>query len=106
MLTLIDSLDALAVFGAHEHFRLAVELVTARLTSFDIDRNVSVFETNIRLMGALVSAHMLQIDPSSPVFDAAAAARPAESAMLRLATDLGDRLLPAFHTNTGTFSTC
>ena len=52
-------------------------------------------------MGALVSAHMLQIDPNSPVFDSAAAAQPATSALLRLATDLGERLLPAFHTATG-----
>jgi mannosidase alpha-like ER degradation enhancer 2 len=105
MLTLIDSLDSLAVFGAHDHFKLAVQLVLQRLpNAFDIDRNVSVFETNIRLMGALVSAHMLTIDPNSPVFDAAASAHPAQSALLRLAVDLGERLLPAFHTATGTSS--
>lgn len=102
MLTLVDALDALAVFGARDHFRVAVELVVARLPhGFDIDRNVSVFETNIRLMGALVSAHLLTVDPNSPVFDATAAARPTESALLRLALDLGQRLLPAFDTATG-----
>ena len=46
-LTLIDSLDTLAVLGDHKEFRRVAKLLTNRM-NFDRDINVSVFETNIR----------------------------------------------------------
>lgn len=60
-MTLIDSLDTLVVMGRHEDFREAVQYITAHV-SFDIDVRVNVFETNIRLLGGLLSAHMLASD--------------------------------------------
>jgi hypothetical protein len=48
MLTLIDSLDTLAVLGNVTEFTRAVHILSDRL-SFDIDATVSVFETNIRV---------------------------------------------------------
>ena len=48
-LTLVDSLDSLAVFGNRSEFQRAVDLVLEFLT-FDIDSSVSVFETNIRIL--------------------------------------------------------
>lgn len=45
-LTLIDSLDALVVFGNYSEFRRVVKLLES--IDFDQEINVSVFETNIR----------------------------------------------------------
>jgi mannosidase alpha-like ER degradation enhancer 2 len=93
-LTLIDSLDTLLVFGYQEEFRLAVEWL-ARSLSFDRDVSVSVFEVNIRVLGGLLSAHLLAVgrdwyDALSPEHD-----------LLALAEDLAERLLVAFDTPTG-----
>jgi mannosidase alpha-like ER degradation enhancer 2 len=93
-LTLIDSLDMLAVLGNRTEFTRAVGLLKEHL-SFDIDISVSVFETNIRVMGGLLSAHVLASDASlrlMPSYD---------GCLLDMALDLGDRLLPAFDTPTG-----
>lgn len=49
-LTLIDTLDTLVVLGDLEEFEYAVKLVI-RDVSFDNDVVVSVFETNIRVLG-------------------------------------------------------
>lgn len=49
-LTYVDSMDTLAVMGYTEEFRQAVDWVAANL-HFDINQNVSVFETNIRVLG-------------------------------------------------------
>lgn len=57
-LSLIDALDTLIVMGLHEEFNKAVDYITYNV-SFDADINVSVFETNIRVVGGLLSAHML-----------------------------------------------
>jgi mannosidase alpha-like ER degradation enhancer 2 len=48
MLTLIDSLDTLAVLGNTSEFARAVNIISDRL-DFDIDASISVFETNIRV---------------------------------------------------------
>lgn len=57
-LSLIDALDTLVVMGLHEEFNKAVDYINHNVT-FDADINVSVFETNIRVIGGLLSAHML-----------------------------------------------
>jgi hypothetical protein len=48
MLTLIDSLDTLAVLGNTSEFSRGVKIISDRL-DFDIDASISVFETNIRV---------------------------------------------------------
>lgn len=48
-LTLIDALSTLAVLGNHTEFRRVVDVLSEK--SFDSDINVSVFETNIRIVG-------------------------------------------------------
>ena len=48
-LTLIDALDTLIVLGNHSEFRRVVNVLSDK--SFDSDINVSVFETNIRVVG-------------------------------------------------------
>jgi mannosidase alpha-like ER degradation enhancer 2 len=61
--TLIDALDSLLVLGDVASFQWAVGWLIEHL-NLDMDRNVSVFETNIRLMGALLSAHLFAAPPS------------------------------------------
>lgn len=58
-LTLIDSLDTLAVMGNFTEFRRVVDILLDK-SNFDSDINVSVFETNIRIVGGLIGAHLLQ----------------------------------------------
>lgn len=51
--TLVDTLDTLAIMGYQQEFENAVNLV-ARHVSFNQDSKVQVFETNIRALGGLV----------------------------------------------------
>ena len=51
MVTLVDSLDTLAVMGNFSEFTRAVDLVQDQFR-LDLDVNVSLFETNIRILGA------------------------------------------------------
>lgn len=57
-LTLIDALDTLAIMGNNTEFNRVVDVVLQK-QNFDTDINVSVFETNIRIIGGLLSAHLL-----------------------------------------------
>ncbi|KAK1390608.1 alpha-1,2-Mannosidase [Heracleum sosnowskyi] len=94
-LTLIDSLDTLALMGDLEHFTTSVEWIGKNLR-FDINKTVSVFETSIRILGGLLSAHLIASDYATgmriPSYD---------GELLHLAEDLARRLLPAFDTPTG-----
>jgi mannosidase alpha-like ER degradation enhancer 3 len=95
-LTLIDTLDSLVVLGDLEEFEHAVKLVIKDV-SFDNDVVVSVFETNIRVLGGLLSAHILadylqQRDGIMTWY---------KGELLNMAKDVGYRLLPAFNTTTG-----
>ncbi|ONK67370.1 uncharacterized protein A4U43_C06F19470 [Asparagus officinalis] len=94
-LTLIDALDTLALLGDREGFGAAVEWV-GKNVRFDIDKTVSLFETTIRILGGLLSAHLIASDYATgmklPSYD---------DELLHLAEDLAQRLLPAFDTPTG-----
>ena len=57
-MTLIDSLDTLAVIGDLDRFESGVKRVIEDV-KFDSNLVVSVFETNIRVLGGLVSAHVM-----------------------------------------------
>ena len=78
-LSLIEALDTLWVMGLDEEFRDGVEWVKRNL-DFDVDGEVSVFETSIRLVGGLLSAWHACGDPI----------------LLAKARDCADRLLPSF----------
>ncbi|KAI9319623.1 glycoside hydrolase [Dichotomocladium elegans] len=95
-LTLIDTLDTLAILGEQQEFERAVERVIKDV-SFNQNNKVQVFELNIRALGGLLSAHLLASDPS---FGYAISGYKGE--LLDMARDLADRLMPAFqHTKTG-----
>jgi mannosidase alpha-like ER degradation enhancer 1 len=93
-MTRIDALSTLAVMGDKEEFSRAVSWVVDNV-DFDVDVRVNVFEANIRLLGGMLSAHALALDPAlalMPEYD---------GGLLRLAEDLGGRLLKAFSTESG-----
>lgn len=94
-LTLIDSLDTLALLGDRERFTASVEWIGKNLR-FDINKTVSIFETTIRILGGLISAHLIASDHNTgmwiPSYD---------DELLHLAEDLARRMLPAFDTPTG-----
>lgn len=83
-LTIVEALDTLWVMGLDAQFSDGIAWVKERL-DFAVDGEVSVFETSIRLLGGLLSAHHASGDP----------------VLLTKAKDLADRLLPAFSTPTG-----
>ena len=78
-LTIVEALDTLWVMGLDEEFRDGVDWVKRNL-DFDIDGEVSVFETSIRLVGGLLSAFHACGDP----------------VLLAKARDCADRILPSF----------
>ncbi|ETO60672.1 hypothetical protein F444_21151, partial [Phytophthora nicotianae P1976] len=96
MLTLIDTLDTLALLEDATEFRRAVGLVVEN-ADFDLDTEVSVFETTIRMLGGLLSAHLFAVNTDLKLFPEGGY----DGSLLRLAVDLGDRLMPAFDTVTG-----
>uniref|UniRef100_A0A669CT96 alpha-1,2-Mannosidase n=1 Tax=Oreochromis niloticus TaxID=8128 RepID=A0A669CT96_ORENI len=98
-LTLIDTLDTLLVLGNVSEFQRAVKLVIDTV-SFDKDSTVQVFEANIRILGSLISAHILLTDPKHPFGNVGFEGY--DNELLHLAHDLAVRLLPAFeNTSTG-----
>ncbi|CAK5074444.1 unnamed protein product [Meloidogyne enterolobii] len=97
-LTLVDTLDTLVVLGEFDEFERAVKLAIEQI-SFDSDLTVSVFETNIRMVGGLISAHLMSLlvkqreDKQRMEWYS--------DQLLKMATDLADRLLPAFNSTSG-----
>ncbi|XP_044719865.1 glycosyl hydrolase family 47 protein [Hirsutella rhossiliensis] len=106
-LTLIDSLSTLAILadGIAQfvlHYgdgRTGTPGGTGiRAAGFDLDSKVQVFETVIRGVGGLLSAHLFAIgELPIPGY----VPRLYDGQLLRLALDLAQRLLPAFYTTTG-----
>ena len=83
-LTILDSLDALILMGFDEELDHSLNWVNHSL-NFHVDAEISTFETTIRALGGLLSAHALTHEP---IF-------------LQRATDLGYRILAAFETPSG-----
>ncbi len=139
-LTLIDSLSTLAILAssptagkgkrnkALNYFQTGVGALVKqygdgskgsrgrglRGRGFDLDSKVQVFETVIRGVGGLLSAHLFAVgdlpirgyDPGrngveGDIKIAWSGGFVYDGQLLRLAHDLGRRLLPAFHTSTG-----
>jgi mannosidase alpha-like ER degradation enhancer 2 len=84
LMTPVDSLDTLYLLGLDKEAEKAKALIVDKL-SFDKDISVKNFEVTIRLLGGLLSGYQ----------------RTGDARLLRLAEDLGKRLLPAFNSPTG-----
>ena len=80
----LDALDTMILMGLTAEADSTREYIIRHL-SFDRDIYVKAFEINIRLMGGLLSTYQLSGDKR----------------FLDLARDLGDRLIPIFHSPTG-----
>lgn len=95
-LTLVDTLDTLVLLGDLDEFEHAVRLIIKDI-SFDNDVIVSVFETNIRMLGGLLSGHIL----ATYLQEEFNRMNWYRGELLIIAEELGQRLLPAFNTSTG-----
>jgi hypothetical protein len=134
--TLVDSLSTLAILASGDDgndgqsplkdFQAGVQALVelygdggerrpcgTKACGFDLDSKVQVFETNIRGVGGLLSAHLFAIgelpirgyEPGPVTQDDEIAIDwdgwTYDGQLLRLAYDLASRLLPAFNTPTG-----
>ncbi|KAJ8418998.1 hypothetical protein AAFF_G00004970 [Aldrovandia affinis] len=95
-LTLIDSLDTLALLNKTEEFEAAVRRVLSDVR-LDNDVVVSVFETNIRVLGGLLGGHSMAV----LLREGGQHMLWYQDELLHMAKDLGLRLLPAFNTSSG-----
>lgn len=84
LMTPVDALDTMILMGLTKEAEQTRAYVRQHL-SFDKDISVSNFEITIRLLGGLLSIHQLTGDPY----------------FLKMADDLGRRLLPVFESPTG-----
>ncbi|KAJ2734919.1 hypothetical protein H4S06_006728, partial [Coemansia sp. BCRC 34490] len=94
LLTLVDTLDSLAVLGDREEFSKAVKNTVTYLKDFDIDSHVQVFEVTIRMLGGLLSAHIIATDENDVLGMRLDRNGTYTGELLQLARDLGYRLLP------------
>ena len=83
--TIIDSLDTLFIMGFHKEFKKGRDWVAKHLDLEEMAGDISVFETNIRYLGGLLSTFALT----------------GEEMFKLKAVQIADKLLPAFNTPTG-----
>uniref|UniRef100_A0A3P8UY28 alpha-1,2-Mannosidase n=1 Tax=Cynoglossus semilaevis TaxID=244447 RepID=A0A3P8UY28_CYNSE len=95
-LTLIDTLDTLVLLNKTTEFEDAVRRVLSDVR-LDNDIVVSVFETNIRVLGGLLGGHSMAV----MLKDAGQHMQWYQDELLHMAKDIGLRLLPAFNTSSG-----
>ena len=91
-LTLIDSLDMLFIIGDYDEFFRAISLVERHVDFTENTSTVQVFESNIRLLGGLLSAHLL-----ASRYLPGNVEHTYNDVLLKKAVDLADRLMPAFN---------
>jgi mannosidase alpha-like ER degradation enhancer 2 len=84
LMTPVDSLDTMILMGLNDEAKTTREYIATHL-SFDKDIYVQNFEITIRLLGGLLTSYEMTGDKR----------------LLKLADDLGKRLLPVFETPTG-----
>uniref|UniRef100_A0A665V7S6 alpha-1,2-Mannosidase n=1 Tax=Echeneis naucrates TaxID=173247 RepID=A0A665V7S6_ECHNA len=95
-LTLIDTLDTLVLLNKTTEFEAAVRRVLSDVR-LDNDIVVSVFETNIRVLGGLLGGHSMAV----MLKEGGQHMQWYQEELLHMAKDLGLRLLPAFNTSSG-----
>ncbi|KAF3911147.1 hypothetical protein AA313_de0208159 [Arthrobotrys entomopaga] len=92
---IVDAIDTMMIMGLHQPLAHAREWVQTTL-SYDQDQEVNTFETTIRMLGGLLSAHYLatvhKLDPGS---------KQDPDLYLDKAADLADRLLGAYNSPSG-----
>ncbi|GAB7340634.1 hypothetical protein MBLNU457_7035t3 [Dothideomycetes sp. NU457] len=94
---IVDALDTIMLMNLTKELTHAREWVSTTLT-YDQDHDVNTFETTIRMLGGLLSAHYLSsaFPKLAPVSD-----KFGDDLYLERATDLADRLLAAYNSQSG-----
>uniref|UniRef100_A0A3P9M6J4 alpha-1,2-Mannosidase n=1 Tax=Oryzias latipes TaxID=8090 RepID=A0A3P9M6J4_ORYLA len=95
-LTLIDTLDTLVVLNKLDEFEDAVRKAVKDVR-LDNDVVVSVFETNIRVLGGLLGGHIM----ADLLRQRGERMEWYRDELLHMAIELGHRLIPAFNTTSG-----
>jgi mannosidase alpha-like ER degradation enhancer 2 len=84
LMTPVDAWDTFVILGLTKQANEAKELILTKL-NFNCDDEIQIFEITIRQLGALITAYEMD----------------GNKKFLQLATDLANRMLPAFKTPTG-----
>ncbi|MDT5038571.1 MAG: hypothetical protein QOE03_3756 [Micromonosporaceae bacterium] len=82
-LTIVEALDTLYLMGLDRELADGVEWIREHLDFTAVSTEVQIFETNIRMVGGLLSGYLAT----------------GEKVLLRKAKDIADILLPAFETS-------
>ncbi|KAK7739987.1 mannosyl-oligosaccharide alpha-1,2-mannosidase [Cytospora paraplurivora] len=98
---IVDALDTMILMNLTSRLTHAREWISTSL-DYDQDQDVNTFETTIRMMGGLLSAHYLSTEYPllAPISDDDPGA-PGEDLYLEKAKDLADRLITAFDSESG-----
>lgn len=83
--TIVDGMDSLYIMGLMDEFREGRDWISEHFHIFEVDSDLSVFETTIRFVGGLLSCYALTGD----------------TLFRDKAEEVADALLPAFDTPTG-----
>lgn len=98
---IVDALDTLMIMNLTSRLNHARQWISTSL-DYDQDQEVNTFETTIRMLGGLLSAHYLSttFPDMAPIADDDRGAA-GEDLYLEKAADLADRLLGAFNSESG-----
>ncbi|KAL8679658.1 MAG: hypothetical protein Q9186_004069 [Xanthomendoza sp. 1 TL-2023] len=98
---IVDALDTLMIMNLTSRLSDAREWITTSL-NYEQDQEVNTFETTIRMLGGLLSAHYLSTSfPDMAPMAEDDQGTPGEDLYLEKATDLADRVLGAFDSESG-----
>ena len=98
---IIDSLDTMILMNQTSRLQHAREWLSKSLT-WDQNQDVSTFETTIRMLGGLLSAHYLSSEfPDMAPLTEDDPGAPGEDLYLEKSRDLADRLMSAFDSPSG-----
>ncbi|CAL5867683.1 uncharacterized protein PFLUO_LOCUS1902 [Penicillium psychrofluorescens] len=98
---IVDALDTMILMNLTKPVQHAREWIHTSL-QYNQDHDVNTFETTIRMLGGLLSAHYLSIKhPELAQITDDDVGAPGEDLYIEKATDLADRILGAFDTRSG-----
>ena len=98
---IVDALDTAIMMNLTSKVKHARQWISSSL-NYEINHEVNTFETTIRMLGGLLSAHYLSTSyPQLAPLKEDDVNQPGEDLYIEKATDLADRLLGAFDSKSG-----
>ena len=98
---IVDALDTLMIMNLTSRLSHARDWVSTSL-NYTQNHDVNTFETTIRMLGGLLSAHYLSTEfPELAPLEDDDVGKPGEDLYIEKATDLADRILGAFSSKSG-----